>query len=507
MKLHLYLAVVGLLAPAAFGQPIKITTGPNAPQASACINQGDAGDVYVRSENPSNGPIGVFRCTQVAGPAASVPAFAWMPIDHFVGTALPLTCAVGDIAFDSDATAGSNIYGCTAVNTWTLQAGGGGSGTVTNLATTSPITGGPVTTTGTIACAACVVASSPGTGIAHFAGSTQTVTSSAISLTADVSGVLPSANGGSPLTTKGDVFGFSTVNARIPIGTDGQVLTADSAQTLGLKWATVSGSGTVTTTGAMTADAILVSSSTGGTVIQTPSATATLDSGGTFSTPGSFRSGVGGADAGFYQFGQGAAPTAGTTAVTLYADSAVTSYIMRLPAAAATGFVLGTNTAGDVVQSFVGSSGTGNVARVASPTFTTPTLGAASATSINGLTLTSSTGTLTIPNGVVLTGPAASGTAAVVIASGTSALGTGAIASADCATVVTTSATGTATTDVVTASFNGDPTGVTGYVPSTAGMLSIIAYPSSNNVNFKVCNNTAGSITPGAITLNWRVAR
>jgi uncharacterized membrane protein len=38
-------------------------------------------------------------------------------------------------------------------------------------------------------------------------------------------------------------------------------------------------------------------------------------------------------------------------------------------------------------------------------------------------------------------------------------------------------------------------------------MLTIIAYPSSNNVNFKVCNNTNSSVTPGAITLNWRVIR
>lgn len=50
----------------------------------------------------------------------------------------------------------------------------------------------------------------------------------------------------SPLTTKGDLIGFSTVNARLPVGSDGQVLTADSTQTLGIKWATVSGSGTVT---------------------------------------------------------------------------------------------------------------------------------------------------------------------------------------------------------------------------------------------------------------------
>lgn len=46
----------------------------------------------------------------------------------------------------------------------------------------------------------------------------------------------------SPLTTKGDLWGFDTVNDRVPIGTDGQVLTADSAQALGLKWGTASGS-------------------------------------------------------------------------------------------------------------------------------------------------------------------------------------------------------------------------------------------------------------------------
>jgi len=49
----------------------------------------------------------------------------------------------------------------------------------------------------------------------------------------------------SPLTTKGDLYGFSTVDARIPIGTNNQVLTADSAQALGLKWATPASGGKV----------------------------------------------------------------------------------------------------------------------------------------------------------------------------------------------------------------------------------------------------------------------
>ena len=41
-----------------------------------------------------------------------------------------------------------------------------------------------------------------------------------------------------PTTTKGDLSGFDTTFDRVPIGTNNQVLTADSAQALGLKWAT-----------------------------------------------------------------------------------------------------------------------------------------------------------------------------------------------------------------------------------------------------------------------------
>jgi hypothetical protein len=41
----------------------------------------------------------------------------------------------------------------------------------------------------------------------------------------------------SPLTTKGDLYTYTTVDARLGVGTDGQVLTADSAQSAGVKWA------------------------------------------------------------------------------------------------------------------------------------------------------------------------------------------------------------------------------------------------------------------------------
>jgi hypothetical protein len=49
----------------------------------------------------------------------------------------------------------------------------------------------------------------------------------------------------SPLTTKGDVYGYSTTNARIPVGANDTVLTADSTQALGVKWAAPAGGGKI----------------------------------------------------------------------------------------------------------------------------------------------------------------------------------------------------------------------------------------------------------------------
>ena len=66
----------------------------------------------------------------------------------------------------------------------------------------------------------------------------------------------------SPTTTKGDLIANNgTNNVRVPVGTNGYVLTADSAQSSGLSWTAVSGTGTVTSVAATVPSFLTVSGS------------------------------------------------------------------------------------------------------------------------------------------------------------------------------------------------------------------------------------------------------
>lgn len=65
-----------------------------------------------------------------------------------------------------------------------------------------------------------------------------------------------------PVTTKGDLFGFSTTTARVPVGADGTILTADSTQALGVKWSTNGGAGSYVG-GALTTRVTATPSATG----------------------------------------------------------------------------------------------------------------------------------------------------------------------------------------------------------------------------------------------------
>jgi hypothetical protein len=116
----------------------------------------------------------------------------------------------------------------------------------------------------------------------------------------------------------------------------------------------------------------------------------------------------------------------------------------------------------------------------------------ANQTSINGVTVPSAVGDATV---------------AQVIAHGATAMTTGALAGNTCASATTVGATGVATTDIIAFTPNADISGAVGYgILSTDG-LKIYPYPTSGNVNFKVCNGTSSSITVPAMTLNWKVIR
>jgi hypothetical protein len=47
----------------------------------------------------------------------------------------------------------------------------------------------------------------------------------------------------SPLTVKGDLFGYSTTQARVPVGNDGETLVADSSTSTGLRYQAISAAG------------------------------------------------------------------------------------------------------------------------------------------------------------------------------------------------------------------------------------------------------------------------
>jgi hypothetical protein len=58
----------------------------------------------------------------------------------------------------------------------------------------------------------------------------------------------------SPLRAKGDLYTFDSGDAKLPVGTDGQVLLADSAEITGLRWGTVSADNMATADLTLTGD-------------------------------------------------------------------------------------------------------------------------------------------------------------------------------------------------------------------------------------------------------------
>jgi len=131
----------------------------------------------------------------------------------------------------------------------------------------------------------------------------------------------------------------------------------------------------------------------GGTGVNNGASTITV--GGNLSTSGATTIGSSSHTVAFATSGNTSVtlPTSGTLATLDGAESLTNK---KLGSLTSNGIV--TTSGGDGTLSVTSTTGSGDVVLATSPTLTSPTLGAASATSINGLTITSSTGTLTIAN-------------------------------------------------------------------------------------------------------------
>jgi hypothetical protein len=70
-------------------------------------------------------------------------------------------------------------------------------------------------------------------------------------------------SGGSPLTTKGDLYTYSTTDARLGVGTNGQILNADSTAATGLAWVNAPASYTSIASGTLSGAAVTISSISG----------------------------------------------------------------------------------------------------------------------------------------------------------------------------------------------------------------------------------------------------
>lgn len=120
-------------------------------------------------------------------------------------------------------------------------------GTVTSVALSLPsfitVTGSPVTSTGTLTGTLATQSANN-----FFLGPTTGAAAAPTFRALDARDL--------GMTTKGDIIAATSGSAigRLGVGTDGWALVADSTQTTGLKWASVTGTGTVTSVGLSTAN-------------------------------------------------------------------------------------------------------------------------------------------------------------------------------------------------------------------------------------------------------------
>jgi hypothetical protein len=193
----------------------------------------------VSAQSPSNGQTLIYNAT----------TSLWTKGTLTAGTGISIANGAGSITVTNsapDQTVALTGAGTTAVTgtypNFTITSNDQYVGTVTSVGGTGTVNG--ISLSGTVT----------SSGNLTLGG-----TLSGVSLSTQVTGTLPIANGGTgqttavaafdalaPTTTKGDlIVNDGSDNVRLAVGTNNYVLTADSSQATGVKWATVAAGTTV----------------------------------------------------------------------------------------------------------------------------------------------------------------------------------------------------------------------------------------------------------------------
>jgi hypothetical protein len=146
----------------------------------------------------------------------------------------PATAKTADyvlVAADAGTTVAMNAAGATTITVNTGLFAAGDTVFIQNLgAGACTVTAG----TATVATAGSLILPQNDAGILYFTSASAAIFYDYIQVGAT-----------SPLTTKGDLYTYSTSDTRLGVGADGTTLVADSAEATGLKWVTPAGGGKV----------------------------------------------------------------------------------------------------------------------------------------------------------------------------------------------------------------------------------------------------------------------